>query len=1200
MKLHFAKFKGILLRLAILIAIAFTSLIPVQLDVSAQSASAPIQVVRSLYTEEYGINDPKGLAFSPTANTFFVLDGSGNISLVTMGEDNAGTRVLSEVQDDALNVAFDKKSNSLFVFKRGKSELVKIKSNGNGLPDASAPPIRFASNAYGLKDPQGIAFDPASGRMFILDAGDSQIVSVVPHATLGFDANEAIRSNKVQKISLKKLGLGSLKGLAYNPGNGHLYVSEPTQKKLYELTQDGNIVSTFDLASLGIINPSAMTFAPSVDSTDDANIYDLFVLDDGQVAKTGLFSFTSTRQQSSASDAQIVELSLVVPMALPPGTTLLPASLVRIIDTSIFNPCTSNPCPPNSNLRWNPSSPDPSGVDYWPLTGKLLIVDSEVEEMPNYFQGKNVYQSTTSGTLGATCSTTSYSGEPSGVAINPNNNHIFISDDNGSNDKVYEVTLGPDATYCTADDTVSITNVASLYGATDAEDVAYGNNTLFIAGGDAAEVYRVPLGANGILGGGDDGAMTHFDTTVLGFSDMESIGYNADSDTLFIASPKPTERYLGETTPSGTLLRAYDLALMGSAGNIRSDVAYAPGSVNPGIKNIYIASRGVDNNDDPNENDGRIWEINIAGSGTSTPSRTPTKTTTPTAGPSPTSTPTITNTPTPSITPTFPSSGSPFYASFESNGSVGGVTFADEDIVEFNGTNWSLFFDGSDVGLSAVDVFAFYSLDADTILLSFNTTVTVGGITFAPTDIARFDATSLGTTTAGIFSMYFNGVDVGLDASPDYIDAVDILPDGKLLISTRGNPSVPGPTGLADEDILQFTGTFGDVTSGTWELYFDGSDVGLADNSMEDIDALDVDSGGVIYLSTLGDFSVTSVSGSDEDVFVCVPTSIGSVTSCSYSPVLYFDGSTWGLSTNDVDAFNMIASGTSPTATPTNTPSPTNTPTNTPTSTDTSTPTSTFTATATPTDGPSPTPTDTPLPTDTPTSTPTPTNTPTPSNTPTPTNTSSVSDVIFANGFESGDLLAWTSNANDLGDLSVSASAALVGTQGMQAVIDDVNTIYVTDDTPNAEPRYRARFYFDPNSIPMLSGNAHYIFKAFMGASMEVLRVEFRQLSGAYQLRAALLLDDGTTWVSSNWFTIGDVPHFIEIDWQAATGVGANNGSITLWIDGAQQASLTGIDNDTLRVDRARLGALTGIDAGTSGTYYFDAFESRRQTFIGP
>ena len=41
----------------------------------------------------------------------------------------------------------------------------------------------------------------------------------------------------------------------------------------------------------------------------------------------------------------------------------------------------------------------------------------------------------------------------------------------------------------------------------------------------------------------------------------------------------------------------------------------------------------------------------------------------------------------------------------------------------------------------------------------------------------------------------------------------------------------------------------------------------------------------------------------------------------------------------------------------------------------------------------------------------------------------------------------------------------------------------------------------------------------------------------------------------------------------------------------AQQADLSGVDNDTWRIDRARLGALTGIDTGTRGTYYFDAFE---------
>ena len=74
----------------------------------------------------------------------------------------------------------------------------------------------------------------------------------------------------------------------------------------------------------------------------------------------------------------------------------------------------------------------------------------------------------------------------------------------------------------------------------------------------------------------------------------------------------------------------------------------------------------------------------------------------------------------------------------------------------------------------------------------------------------------------------------------------------------------------------------------------------------------------------------------------------------------------------------------------------------------------------------------------------------------------------------------------------------------------------------------------------------------------------------------------------------------LELDWRAATTAGANNGGLTLWIDGVQQADLTGVDNDTRRIDQVRLGAASGVDTGTRGTYFFDAFESRRLTYIGP
>jgi hypothetical protein len=141
-------------------------------------------------------------------------------------------------------------------------------------------------------------------------------------------------------------------------------------------------------------------------------------------------------------------------------------------------------------------------------------------------------------------------------------------------------------------------------------------------------------------------------------------------------------------------------------------------------------------------------------------------------------------------------------------------------------------------------------------------------------------------------------------------------------------------------------------------MYFDGSDVGLAESSGEDIDAMDVVDG-KIYLSTLNGFSVSGVSGEDEDVFVCTPSSLGNTTSCSYASALYFDGSTWGLGGNDIDGLNLPVSSApatptafipptftfTPTATRTSTPTRTNTPTATLTRTPTRTPTPVYTAT---------------------------------------------------------------------------------------------------------------------------------------------------------------------------------------------------------------------------------------------------------------
>jgi hypothetical protein len=87
-------------------------------------------------------------------------------------------------------------------------------------------------------------------------------------------------------------------------------------------------------------------------------------------------------------------------------------------------------------------------------------------------------------------------------------------------------------------------------------------------------------------------------------------------------------------------------------------------------------------------------------------------------------------------------------------------------------------------------------------------------------------------------------------------------------------------------------------------MYFDGSDVGIS-TANENVDAAAVDAAGRVYLSTTGNFTATGVSGADEDVFVFNQTALGAATSGTFTSALYFDGSAFGLGSNDITALDL-------------------------------------------------------------------------------------------------------------------------------------------------------------------------------------------------------------------------------------------------------------------------------------------------------
>ncbi|MCB1056060.1 MAG: PQQ-dependent sugar dehydrogenase, partial [Acidobacteria bacterium] len=211
----------------------------------------------------------------------------------------------------------------------------------------------------------------------------------------------------------------------------------------------------------------------------------------------------------------------------------------------------------------------------------------------------------------------------------------------------------------------------------------------------------------------------------------------------------------------------------------------------------------------------------------------------------------------------------------------------------------------------------------------------------------------------------------------------------------------------------------------------------------------------------------------------------------------------------------------------------------------------------------------------------------------------SLPNDLFEDGFEGGDLSQWGSVTGGE-DLAVNATAALVGSLGLEATVNDLSPHYLVDDTPVAETEYRVRFVFDPNSITMDQNKRHKILTAFAETpSRRLLTLVLRYADGTYFLLAKGHLDDNT-WAKTAWVDIGDQPVSLEVEWLGATATNASDGVLRLWVDGVLQETLVGLDLDDGRVDNVRFGLVGGVDTGTAGSSFFDDFISVRHQYIGP
>lgn len=174
----------------------------------------------------------------------------------------------------------------------------------------------------------------------------------------------------------------------------------------------------------------------------------------------------------------------------------------------------------------------------------------------------------------------------------------------------------------------------------------------------------------------------------------------------------------------------------------------------------------------------------------------------------------------------------------------------------------------------------------EVVLLSTVTDATFGGATFGDDDVADYDMTASKATSRLDGSVF--------SSTEEDINAVHLLPDGRLVLSTTGNATLGGLS-FGDDDLIVY-----DPVSDSAKLLVDGS---VFSSSTEDIDAVYVLSDGIYLMSTVTDASIAGLSVGDDDLFT--------YNSNTGEAKMYLDGgSVFGSSDEDINAVHVLDTGT--------------------------------------------------------------------------------------------------------------------------------------------------------------------------------------------------------------------------------------------------------------------------------------------------
>ena len=254
-------------------------------------------------------------------------------------------------------------------------------------------------------------------------------------------------------------------------------------------------------------------------------------------------------------------------------------------------------------------STDPAGISYHDPSGHLFLADSEISELGIFPDpiSNNLFEVSRDGeTLIRSYDLTdeatgAVNDEPTGITFDPVSDRFYVSNDNTNQIYRYRLQSEEKEASFMVEDTIS-PKTDEITG--DFEGVTVNaNGRIYAVDGSGESVAKLHYNEGFELI--NSFQLNSEDNQFI--TDPEGISVNPETGNLFIVSQK--DNIIAEYTPQGDFLREFSLDHLTPSQIAAQGLAFgaSSSSTNP-LDSLYIADARVDNNDNPDERDGRVYE----------------------------------------------------------------------------------------------------------------------------------------------------------------------------------------------------------------------------------------------------------------------------------------------------------------------------------------------------------------------------------------------------------------------------------------------------------------------------------------------------------------------------------------------------------------------------------------------------------------